>query len=384
MDVLPERIDKAGGLKMNVKRIIFPIFILIFSHFCVLAKSGDPKKSISVGLCRPAVKQIRNVEEMFERDIINLKKIKLVCIYHENELTNYKPAYDYVERHQLSWVKFMVIRGSVKTEKLFVENRWSKQFKEIFDQTQGLIFSGGMDIPPLIYGKENRLHTYATTPIRTMYEVSFLFHLIGGSQNPDFLPFLKSRPDYPVLGLCLGAQTMNVAAGGTLYQDIPSEIYQLNSLQQVLAQERSKIHTSSYLKRLYPIEKDLPPAFHRIRFKSKNRFIKQLGIDIKDNPYVLTSHHQSIKKLGQKLRVVATSMDGKVVEIIEHLKFKNVVGLQFHPEVYNLYKKAKYYRSAPGKGLDFNLRYFLEANPPSMKFHHVIWRWFSNALVNQY
>jgi len=339
---------------------------------------------IVIAMCRPLVSQIKNIEQMFEKDIIPLRKIKLIVFYHENEVTDYAPSYAYVEENKLSWVRFIVIKGKVNAGDLFKKNNWTDQFKAIFDSTDGIIFTGGMDIPPAIYGEEQLLLTKATTPVRNYYELSFLFQLLGGRQNPGFVPLLESRKNYVVLGICLGCQTMNVACGGTLYQDIPSQVYGFESVEQVLNAGQENIHSYRYFKDLYPLEENLAPAFHRIKLKEKSVFVKQMEMKVTDNPFILTSHHQALKKLGKDLHVIATSMDGKIIEAVEHKKYKNVLGIQFHPEPYLLYKKGRYFKSVPGEGepLDFNLRYFLEDNPPSMTFHKKIWQWFSQNLKN--
>jgi hypothetical protein len=90
-----------------------------------------------------------------------------------------------------------------------------------------------------------------------------------------------------------------------------------------------------------------------------------------------------MKDLGKNVVTAATSMDGKIVEIIEHRNFKNVVGVQFHPEYYPLYMKGRFYSEKPGAPLDFNLREFLTGNPPSLPFHKAIWQWFSEAAGNE-
>jgi putative glutamine amidotransferase len=317
---------------------------------------------------------------MFEKDIIPLRRIKLVVFYHEDEVTDYAPSYAYVEENKLSWVSFIVIKGEVNTGDLLKKNQWTEQFKAIFDKTDGIIFTGGMDIPPAIYGEKQLLLTKATTPVRNYYELSFLFHLLGGSQDPEFVPFLESHKDYVVLGICLGCQTMNVACGGTLYQDIPSQVYGFTTVEQVLNAGQENIHSSRYLKDFYPLEEDLAPVFHRIKLKKNSIFVKQMKMKEKDTPFILTSHHQALQKLGKNLLVAATSMDGKIIEAIEHQKYKNVLGIQFHPEPYSLYQKGRYFKKVPGQPLDFNLRYFLEDNPPSMSFHKKIWLWFSQSL----
>jgi hypothetical protein len=60
-----------------------------------------------------------------------------------------------------------------------------------------------------------------TDPHRHYLELSFLFHLLGGFQDESFLPLLEERPEYPVLGICLGMQSMNVATGGDMIRIFP-------------------------------------------------------------------------------------------------------------------------------------------------------------------
>jgi putative glutamine amidotransferase len=368
----------------HFKSILILLFILVVVSpvYCTARGTGQ-NDAVVIAMCRPSESQIKNIEQLYERDIITLNRIILIGVYHEDETTDYEAAKAYVKENELYWVTFEMVTGKVDIKDLFKKNAWTGQFKAIFDKTDAIIFTGGSDIPPAVYGEDNNLLTDADTPIRCLYEVSFFFHLIGGSQNPGFTPFLESRTGYPVLGICLGSQTMNVAAGGTLYQDIPSQAYGFKTVQDVLKAGREKIHSSRYIRALYPLEEDLPPAFHRIKFKKGSSFIKRLKMKETGTPYILTSHHQGMKDLGKDLKTAATSMDGKIVEILEHRNFKNVVGVQFHPEYYPLYMKGRFYKEKPGAPLDFNLRSFLNGHPPSMSFHKAIWQWFSQAAGNE-
>lgn len=355
--------------------------VLLFNLLMVspVAGAGD---EIVIGMCQPQLSQIQNIEQLYEKDIITLNKLRLIGIYHENESTDYKPAEEYVKNNKLTWVSFETIKGKVALNDLFKENQWTEQFRSIFARTRGIIFTGGWDIPPAIFGEEDDLLTEAVTPVRSLYEISFLFHLVGGKQNSDFASFLETRPNYAVLCFCLGAQSLNVAAGGSLYQDIPSQVYKQKTVQQVLKTEQDQIHSSRYINALYPDEKDLPPAFHRIKFNKDSIFMSQLKMKKHDTPYVLTAHHQALKQLGKDIIVAATSMDGKIVEAVEHKKYKHVLGVQFHPEYYPLYRKGLYLKEKPGGELDFNLREFLESHEGSMAFHKAIWQWFSVVLQN--
>jgi putative glutamine amidotransferase len=361
--------------------VFLTIWVLV--SLPLAAGPGEQPVEVVVAMCRPLVSQIKNIEQLYEKDMIPLERIRLLCVFHEDELSDYQPAFDYVEENKLAWVQFEKIEGKVPVENLFRENKWTAQFKKIFTASRGIIFTGGMDIPPAIYGEESHLLTEATTPVRSMYEASFLFHLVGGKQNPTFSPFLVSRPGYPILAICLGAQTLNVAAGGTLVQDIPGEIYGCQTMEEVLRLDPEKIHSSTYMKKLNVLEEDLTPAFHRIRLKGNSIFVQRMDMKESDRPYILTSHHQAVERLGSGLAVTATSMDGRVVEAVEHITFKNVLGVQFHPEYEGLYRKGRFFKRGPGEPQAWNLRRFLLDHSPSMKFHQNLWQWFAGALRDQ-
>lgn len=355
--------------------LLFPV--MIYPAADTADAAGD---DIVIAMCQPSLSQIQNIEQLYEKDIITLDKLKLIGVYHENESTDYKPAEEYVKKNGLTWVSFETIKGKVELADLFKKNQWTEQFRSIFARTSGIIFTGGWDIPPAIFGEEDDLLTEAVTPVRSFYEISFLFHLIGGDRDPEFAPFLETRPNYVLLGICLGAQSLNVAAGGSLYQDIPSQVYNQKTVQQVLKNGQDQIHSSRYINALYPDEKDLPPAFHRIKISKNGILVRQLNMKKNDTPYVLTSHHQALKQLGKDIIAAATSMDGKIVEAIEHRKYKHVLGVQFHPEYYPLYRKGLYLKDRPGGELKFNSREFLLSHESSLAFHKAIWEWFSGAV----
>lgn len=363
------------NLKFNFSGCFILLFIMVMVTPAAAASDG-----IVIAMCQPQLNQIQNIEQLYEKDIIPLNKLRLIGIYHENESTDYKPAEEYVKNNKLTWVSFETIKGKVALSDLLKENVWTEQFRSIFARTRGIIFTGGWDIPPAIFGEDDDLLTEAVTPVRSFYEISFLFHLVGGKQNSDFASFLKTRPDYAILCICLGAQSLNVAAGGSLYQDIPSQVYKQETVQQVLKTEPDQIHSSRYINALYPDEKDLSPAFHRIKFNKDSMFISQLKMKKHDTPYVLTAHHQALKQLGKDIIVAATSMDEKIIEAVGHKKYKHVLGVQFHPEYYPLYQKGLYLKERPGGELNFNLREFLMSHESSMVFHKAIWQWFSMVL----
>ena len=375
-----------------MKKVLRSLVFLLLLNFSLAAADGKadfPPGVPVIVMVHPTLFQVRNIVEMYEKDIILLKSMVLLGIYHEDEFANaeeaqaYQDAFDYVRQNHIPWVRFRKITGRVETGDLFRENLWTPQFKEIFAAASGILFTGGMDIPPGVYNQGISLLSEPTTPSRSLYEISFLFHLLGGGQNPAFTPFLAGRRDFPILAICLGAQSLNVATGGSLIQDIPSEVYGQKTVEEVLAAGPDQVHSGVYLEKLYPNDAELMYAFHRIRLGENSVFVRQMGFTDGDRPYVATAHHQAIAKLGANLRVTATSLDGKIVEAVEHNLFANVLGIQFHPERYTLYRKDFFQREKTGAPLTFNPLAFLQANPPTFAFHQAIWKWFGEMLLAQ-
>jgi putative glutamine amidotransferase len=157
-------------------------------------------------------------------------------------------------------------------------------YLEVLD---GLLMPGGLDIPPSEYGEE----PHPTVSVLSDERYRFEKHLIAK---------WIQESDKPLLGICLGSQWMNVASGGTLIQDIPSE--------------KGGNHRGI----LHPITIDPDSRLGRI-FESP-------GFEVNSN------HHQAVDTLGQGLRIVATSPDG-IVEATESTdEHRFLVGVQWHPE----------------------------------------------------
>ena len=147
------------------------LFVLLMNSF--LLNSADTKKIV---MCRPLVSQIKKIVIMQELGVLPVEQLELICVYHEDELTSYSASKKYIRSEGLSWVKFIKIKGKVGVNDLFKKNKWTSVFFDIIKKSNGIIFTGGMDIPASIYGKKHSLLTEPSTPVRSYYEISFLFH----------------------------------------------------------------------------------------------------------------------------------------------------------------------------------------------------------------
>ena len=160
---------------------------------------------------------------------------------------------------------------------------------EVLDDVDGLLLAGGDDCDPAAYGER------AHPSVETMMDPR--------RQANDFsLARLARERGIPTLGICLGVQVMNVAAGGTLIQNIESDIDH--------ASEPEDRHR------------------HEVSIDGGTRLAAILG---ERELNVNSSHHQAIRDLGAGLRVTAHAPDG-IVEGLEDPRHPFYVGVQWHPE----------------------------------------------------
>ena len=154
----------------------------------------------------------------------------------------------------------------------------------------GLVLTGGWDIPPASYGEEPHPTTEEMPAVRWQWEHRLIKKWLDSEK--------------PLLGICLGAQMTNVVTGGTLIQDIPSEVG------------------------TQVIHRNKPAVSHRVTIQPNTRLHEVLGVE---ELVVNSSHHQAAERIGRGLKVVARSDDG-VVEALETPGQRWLLLLQWHPE----------------------------------------------------
>lgn len=345
-----------------------------------LNETGD---KITVIALYPSVGTIKDLMTLQKSKLIDVPNLEIVGVYHEKEKTDYQKSKEFAASNGLDWITFHPISSPIRAETVFQANACTPEFEQLFDRADGIIFFGGPDIPPYLYKEDTSLLTIIEDPYRHFLEVSFAYHLLGARQEKDSKPLLDRKPDLPVLGLCLGCQTLNVGAGGTLTQDIWTDVYGAKTIEAAIALGPSNWHWNPY-NRLFPQEKFSEFTFHEIQFAEEGRFQEEIGWNRKDHPFVFSSHHQQPKKLGRGFRVIASSLDGIVVEAIEHERYRHVLGLQFHPEAWLLYDPVYQTRFTPEDKEPVSLKTYLEEHPPSRRFHQRIWSWVSRAWLEEH
>jgi putative glutamine amidotransferase len=164
---------------------------------------------------------------------------------------------------------------------------------ELLSRIDGLVLTGGQDVDPALYHEPPHEKLGATSPLRDATELDAIRAGLGRQ--------------IPILAICRGLQILNVARGGSLVQDIPSQV------------EGALLHSVQ--------EPRCGPA-HVVELRAGSRLAEISGAT---SIQVNSRHHQSAERLGARLEAVGHAPDG-VVEALELPGAPFVVAVQWHPE----------------------------------------------------
>jgi putative glutamine amidotransferase len=157
----------------------------------------------------------------------------------------------------------------------------------------GLILTGGVDIDPQLYGESPLPKQGNIDPLRDSFELALTRRCL--------------KVGKPVLAICRGIQLLNVAAGGSLYQDVNS---------QVVGSLKHRQQAPTYY------------ATHRVQLGEGSRLLDVFGGEV---VAVNSFHHQAVKDVAPGFRATGWAEDG-LVEVIESQGRGWVLGVQWHPE----------------------------------------------------
>ena len=170
--------------------------------------------------------------------------------------------------------------------------------RKVVAEIDGLLLTGGGDVDPVLYGEDRHPTVEDAEPGRDEFEIDIARRAMDA--------------DLPLLAICRGAQVLNVAAGGTLVQDIPSAVE--SDLAHSLVEPKNHIS-------------------HEVKVTAGSRLQQALGDAVSQahTCRVNSRHHQSVGRLGTSLFPSAAAPDG-VVEAIESGEKEFCIGVQWHPE----------------------------------------------------
>ncbi len=166
----------------------------------------------------------------------------------------------------------------------------------ILDVIQGVLFIGGDDLDPALYGEQWHQKAIRIEPRRQEFELALVSEV--------------ERRRIPAMGICLGCQLLNVHRGGSLHQFLPD-----------LPRDPMIEHRKD--------GRDMPA--HPVRVDLQTQLGRAIG---KDQIEANTYHKQAVNRLGRGFVVAATAPDG-VIEAFEDPAFPLFAGVQWHPERLN-------------------------------------------------
>ena len=171
-----------------------------------------------------------------------------------------------------------------------------EEYAEFARTLDGIIFTGGSDVGPEWYGEHPTYELGSVKPMRDAFEIRLAKELIEDS-------------DIPILGICRGLQVVNVAMGGTLYQDLRTQ-----------RPESFRHDDITYPKWA---------AVHKVTIDpTSDVYAAYQTEEIEVNSY----HHQAIKDLAEGLVVTMTAPDG-LIEGVQGETRQNLTAVQWHPEM---------------------------------------------------
>jgi putative glutamine amidotransferase len=183
----------------------------------------------------------------------------------------------------------------------------AKQQGELIQGLDAFVLPGApADVNPSLYRASRHEKTHDADPNRERTDFAIIEHAFASGK--------------PLLAICYGCQSLNVCLGGTLFQDIASELHSNieHSREGLPPDAADPVHPAR-----------VEPGGEIAQLAAISGFAKRDGgFDVQIN----TSHHQSVRDLGHGLRIAAIAPDG-VIEAIEHEPHKHwFVGIQWHPE----------------------------------------------------
>lgn len=215
-----------------------------------------------------------------------------MCMWHEDnsrrKIFNGRPLF-FCEK---SFIDYFQQGGH---QVVLLPPRSDHNYQQLLNMIDRLVLSGGADMSPLTYGETPMKEAYKGDQVRDNYELKVL-------EQAYKMPL-------PILGICRGAQVINVFCGGTLYQDISEQL------------PNSLVHRNA---------ETYDDNNHELIIYEQG-FLADIYPDV-ERTRVNSVHHQGVKDLGSGLQVAAISPEDQVIEAFSHIERPKLWAVQWHPE----------------------------------------------------
>ena len=240
-----------------------------------------------IGTAASVARDSERLQQLYAR----LGAVEVKHIGGEAPLIGITPTGSRMSSISRAYVDAVTRAGGVPV--IIVADTSAQYLHDVVSRLDGVLLTGGEDIAPSYFGE---------VPIEQLGEVDSVRDVVELSVTR-----LAANRNLPILGICRGVQVLNVAFGGTLYQDLPAQFGGDVTHHRLSSGER---------------------AVHSVALTKGSVLHTLLGVDSLE---VNSSHHQAVKDVAKGAKVSAMSPDG-VVEAIDFYPIRRIMGVQWHPE----------------------------------------------------
>ncbi len=204
------------------------------------------------------------------------------------------------DRHHLPRAYMRALNASGAVAVMLSYDMDDEALESCLDRMGGILLAGGNDVDPMTYGQPPVQALGEVNPPRDDFEMRLIRAAV--------------KRGMPVLGICRGVQILNVALGGTLWQDLPSQFRAEDGSAPLLHSQTAR---GCY-------------RTHEVRIVENTQLCR---IEKDARICVNSFHHEAVREVAPCMRAAAYAPDG-VIEAIEHPDLPFVLGVQWHPELY--------------------------------------------------
>lgn len=212
----------------------------------------------------------------------------------EKPIIGVSSNHDHVDENKLTdtYIRSIILSGG--TPLIIPKMDDERAILDTVHKCDGIILSGGGDIHPLWIGEDPGGKSGRVDSEKDLFDFRIIYAAL--------------RYSIPILGICRGLQMLNVALGGTIYEDLPSQL----------------AHTIGHDQSASRYE-----TWHKVNLSKDGRLRNILGGE--EEVEVNSFHHQAVRIIPDYASICATSSDG-VIEAVDYYPEHNAIGVQWHPE----------------------------------------------------
>ena len=145
-------------MKKYISILLFILVINILFFQCEPEERPISEKTRIV-ILNPSAWYLKSFVYLVENKIIKIPDLELLAVYHSKANERYKNCKEFIKNNKIQFIKLQMVNGELDKDNIFEKNSYTKSFYDIFKNSDGILFLGGADIPPVVYKQKTNLLT---------------------------------------------------------------------------------------------------------------------------------------------------------------------------------------------------------------------------------